>query len=75
MLKLSQIVDQLKLAPEDSLDALNLARTLDQYLLEPATLSLTFSPNTAMNLKQLALIAEQKMLAQQAKLKVTLPAN
>jgi len=75
MLKLSQIVDQLKLAPEDSLDALNLARTLEQYLLEPATLSLTFSPNTAMNLKQLALIAEQKMLAQQAKLKVTLPAN
>ncbi|WP_394181904.1 hypothetical protein [Marinomonas posidonica] len=75
ILKLNQIMDQLKLAPQGSSNALELARTLDQYLLEPATLSLTFSPNTAMNLKQLALIAEQKMLAQQAKLKVTLPAN
>ncbi len=73
--KLEHLMDQLKLAPQGTSNALALARTLDQYLLNPTQVSLTFSPNEAMNLKQLALIAEQKMLARQAKLKVTLLAN
>ena len=63
----------LGLAPADSEEAKHVAETLLMFFMQPEKLSLTMQPSSALNLKQLALMANEGSLYKDSKM--TLSAN